>query len=239
MDTSRSPLYYRNSGISPRKSPTAENVQKRRQDIEKSERAAYWALFNTSVATLLYYDLYYVRALEDFTIGLIYLEWIVCGLFATSAFYDFCIHFWPHTFMKPIIITPQDKRLLGIKEEEFGFKVVEQAQPVKEQVYDSLPAFEIHHSFEEDEKIVTPSKRNSFSPDTSLNISRRSKVVDKESLVEYLKNCQILEEQGLDNNYDMKSHHSMFTTPNQQSPYRTQFNQSYHSNSSSFLHSSF
>lgn len=59
MDTSRSPtsLYYRTKGVSPKKSPTTESVQKRRRDIERSEKAAYWALFNTSVALLLYYDL--------------------------------------------------------------------------------------------------------------------------------------------------------------------------------------
>lgn len=201
MDSNRSPspLYHRNRGISPKKSPTALNVQKRRQDIEKSERAAYWALFNTSIAVMLYYDLCYLKVLESISILLIYFEWPVCVLFTASACYDFCVHFWPHTFMKPIIVTPHDKRLLGIKEDEFGFKVEEQTPTKIEPIYDRLPPFEIHHSFEEEDRIVTPSKRSSYSPDTSLNLSRRSRVVDKESLVEYLKNCQILEDHGLEN----------------------------------------
>lgn len=210
MDASRtsSNIYYRGAGITPKNSPTAENVQKRRLDIEKSERAAYWALFNTSVAILLYYDLCYLKVLEDISALLTYLEWLVCALFTTSACYDFYIHFWPHTFMRPIIVSPYDKRLLGIQEDEFGFRV-EQPQQVKmEQTYDSFPPFEIHNSFEEDDKIVTPPKKLSQSlNDTSLNTSKRSKVVDKESLIEYLKNCQILEDHGLDTPHDFSKHH--------------------------------
>lgn len=54
--------------------------------------------------------------------------------------------------MKPIIVNPIEKRLLGIQEDEFGFKI-EQATPVKyEPIYDNLPPFEIHHSFEADER---------------------------------------------------------------------------------------
>lgn len=202
MDTSSS-IYYRGRGVTPKKSPTAESVQKRRRDIEKSERAAYWALFNTSVAILLYYDLCYLQVLGEISI-FIYLEWLICALFIMSACYDFIIHFWPHTFMKPIVVTPHDKKLLGIQEDEFGFKV-EEPTPVKfEPIYDSLPPFEIHYSFEEDEKVVTSPKKHSHSPDTSINTSRRSKVVDKESLIEYLKNCQILEDRGVDNLCELK-----------------------------------
>lgn len=59
MDTSRSPstLYYRPLRVTPKKSPTTESVQKRRKYLEKSEEAAYWALFNTFIALILYYDL--------------------------------------------------------------------------------------------------------------------------------------------------------------------------------------
>lgn len=122
------------------------------------------------------------------------IEWLVCAIFTTSACYDFLLHFWPHTFMKPIIVSPTDKRLLGIQEDEFGFQVEEQA-PIKfEPIYDNLPPFEIHYSFEEDEKVVAPQKKQ-HSPDSSMNTSRRSKIVDKESLVEYLKNCQLYEDQ--------------------------------------------
>ena len=106
--------------------------------------------------------------------------------------------------MKPIVITPDDKRLLGIQEDEFGFRV-EEPTPVKfEPIYDNLPPYEIHYSFEEDEKIVTPPKKHSQSFDTSINTSRRSKVVDKESLIEYLKNCQILEDRGIDSPCELK-----------------------------------
>lgn len=209
MDASRTPtsLYYRTRGVTPNKSPTAENVQRRRRDIERSEKAAYWALFNTSVALLLYYDLCYIQVLEEFSILLIYFEWLICTLFTTSALYDFLVHFWPHTFMKPIVVTPHDKRLLGIQEDELGFKVEEPA-PVKfEPVHDNLPPYEIHYSFEEEEKVVTPSKKQNQSMDTSINTSRRSKVVDKESLIEYLKNCQILEDRCMDNSCDLKQNY--------------------------------
>lgn len=216
MDASRSPnsLYYRGRGITPKNSPTAEHVQKRRLDIEKSERAAYWALFNTSVAMLLYYDLCYLRVFEDLSVVLLYFEWLVCGLFTMSACYDFIIHFWPHTFMRPIPVTPHDKRLFGIQEDEFGFKIEETIVPKVEPTYDSFPPFEIHHSFEEDNKVVTPPKKLSQSPDTSLNTSRRSRVVDKEALVEYLKNCQILEDQVYDSPNEFKLHQSYKTFHN-------------------------
>lgn len=209
MDANRSPspMYYRSRGVTPKNSPTAEHVLKRRLDIEKSERAAYWALFNTSVGTLLYYDLCYLKVFENISIVLVYLEWLVCGLFITSACYDFYIHFWPHTFMRPIAVSPYDKKLLGIQEDEFGFKIEEPTITKTEPTYDSFPPFEIHHSFEEDEKVATPLKKLSQSPDTSLNTSRRSKVVDKESLVEYLKNCQILEDQGFDSPIELKPPH--------------------------------
>lgn len=210
MDAHRSPqsLYYRSRGVTPKSSPIAQNVQKRRLYIEKSERAAYWALFNTSVATLLYYDLCYLKALEDISNILVYLEWLVCALFTVSACYDFIIHFWSHTFMRPISVTPHDKRLLGIQEDEFGFRIEEPIVTKPEPIYDSIPPFEIHHSFEEDDKVVTPPKKLSQSPDTSLNTSRRSKIVDKEALVEYLKNCQILEDQAYDNPNDFKHQQS-------------------------------
>lgn len=210
MDVTRSPnsLCYRSRGVTPKNSPTAENVQRRRLDIEKSEFAAYWALFNTSVALLLYYDLCYLRILESIAYGLTYLEWVICGSFTISACYDFMIHFWPHTLMRPISVTPYDKKLFGIKEDEFGFKIEEPVQTKIEPTHESFPPFEIHHSFEEDDKIVTPPKKLSQSPDTSLNASKRSKIVDKEALVEYLKNCQILEDQPYDNHNEFKHQQS-------------------------------
>lgn len=58
--------------------------------------------------------------------------------------------------MKPIVVNPIEQRLLGIQEDEFGFKV-EPSTPVKnEPIYDNLPPFEIHYSFEEDDKVVKP-----------------------------------------------------------------------------------
>jgi hypothetical protein len=156
MDTSD---LIRSTGVTPKKSPTAENVQRRRLDIKKSEMAAYWALFNTSVAMLLYYDLCYLRVLQDISVILIYIEWVVCSLFTASACYDFYIHFWPHTFMRTIVVSPHDKRLLGIQEDEFGFKVEEPREVKQELTFNSFPPFEIHNSFEEDEKVVTPPKR--------------------------------------------------------------------------------
>lgn len=156
MDTSKnsSSLIYRGGGLTPKKSPIIESVQKRRRDIENSERAAYWAIFNTSMALLLYYDLFYIQHLQSISLFLAYLECIFCLIFTASAFYDFVIHFWPHTVMKPIVVNPLERRLLGIREDEFGFKV-EESKPVKlEPIYDNLPPFEIHPSFEEvDEKL--------------------------------------------------------------------------------------
>lgn len=146
-------------GVTPKKNTTADDVQRRRLDIAKSEIAAYWALFNTSVAILLYYDLCCLRVLEDISILLIYLEWIVCSLFTASACYDFYIHFWPHTFMRPIVVSPHDKKLLGIQEDEFGFRLADPPQVKQELTYDSFPPFEINHSFVEDESVVTPPRQ--------------------------------------------------------------------------------
>lgn len=96
--------------------------------------------------------------------------------------------------MKPLQISSLEKRLNGIQEDEFGFEVKE-PKPVKpEQHFENLPPYEIHYSFEEEEKIVTPQKKQ-HSPDSSINTSRRSRIVDKESLVEYLKNCRIIEDE--------------------------------------------
>lgn len=163
------------SGVTPKKSPAAENVQRRRLDIQNSDLAAYWALFNTAVAMLLYYDLCYLRVLEDLSILLIYIEWIVCSLFTASACYDYYIHFWPHTFMRPIVLSPTDKELLGIQDDEMGFKISEPQQVKQELTYDSFPPFEIHHSFEEDDKIVTPPKRvYSFLRMSQINSRNRS-----------------------------------------------------------------
>lgn len=209
MDTSRSPssLYYRTSRVTPKKSPTTESVQKRRRDLENSEKAAFWALFNTSVALLLYYDLCYIKVLSDVSILLTYLEWLFCVLFTTSACYDFIIHFWPHIFMKPIVVSPIEKKLLGIQEDEFGFRIEESPAVRVEPIFDNLPPFEIHYSFEEDEKVITPPKKQN-SPDSSINTSRRSKIIDKESLVEYLKNCQILEDEMAElREADLKHNH--------------------------------
>lgn len=109
--------------------------------------------------------------------------------------------------MSPIVVSPIEKRLLGIQEDEFGFRV-EESPPVKfEPIYDNLPPFEIHYSFEGEEKVVTPQKKQ-HSPDSSINTSRRSKVIDKESLVEYLKNCQLFEDEMAElREADMKHNH--------------------------------
>lgn len=62
--------------------------------------------------------------------------------------------------MKPIVVSPIERKLLGIQEDEFGFEV-EDLKPVKQEpIYDDLPPFEIHYSFEEDEKVVTPQKKS-------------------------------------------------------------------------------
>lgn len=158
MDTSDLML----RGVTPKKSPAAKLVLTRRLDIEKSELAAYWALFNTSVAILLYYDLCYLKVLKDISILLVYLEWVICSLFTASACYDFYIHFWPHTLMRPIVVSEHDKRLLGIQEGEFGFKITEAPRVKPEITHDSFPPFEIQNVSDEDLKIVdAPRKERS------------------------------------------------------------------------------
>lgn len=122
MDSSRSPssLYYRPVRVTPKKSPTTESVQRRRRDLDRSERAAYWALLNTAFALLLYYDLCYLKILSGLSILVNFIEWVGCAIFTTSACYDYMVHFWPQTFMKPIVVSPIEKRLLGIHEDEVG-----------------------------------------------------------------------------------------------------------------------
>lgn len=191
MDTSKnsSSLLYRGgaSRLTPKKSPIIESVQKRRRVIENSERAAYWAIFNTSIALLLYYDLFYIRYLQSISSILAHFECIICLVFTASACYDFVIHFWPHTFMKPIIVNPLEKRLLGIREDEFGFKV-EESKPVKlEPIYDNLPPFEIHPSFEEtDEKIPsilqTSLQNMSLNNSTTMNNSQQNNSIRNRTL---------------------------------------------------------
>lgn len=136
-----------------------EAVQKRRREVVRSEKAAYWALFNTSIALISYYDLCYLKVLSDISVYLTVFEWLLCALFTTTACYDFIIHFWAHTVMRPIVISPSEKRLLGIHDDEFGFKIQESPPVNKEPIYDNLPPYEIHYSFEEDEKVVQPSER--------------------------------------------------------------------------------
>lgn len=165
MDTT--PRY----GISPKKSPSTERIQNRRRHREKSERAAYWAIFNTSVALLLYYDLCYIHVLGGL---LVHLEWLICAIFTVSACYDFIIHFWSYTFMKPIVVSPAEKRLLGITEEELGFKIEDPPVPKSEPVFDSLPPFEIQHSFyEEDDNHLSQSNVSQTSL-SQFELSRRS-----------------------------------------------------------------
>lgn len=96
--------------------------------------------------------------------------------------------------MRPIVISPAEKKLEGIREDELGFKVEETPPPKFEPVPDTLPPFEINYSFEESELVLTPQKKQ-HSPDTSLNTSRVSKCVDKESLAEYLKKCQLIDDE--------------------------------------------
>lgn len=155
MDTSRSSssLYYRPSGITPKKSPSTENVQKRRKAIEKSEKAAYWALFNTSIALLLYCELCYFQAFDNTTI--MFIEWTLCVIFAVSACYDYFIHFSPH-FAKPVKVSSAESRLLGIRDDELGFEIEEPISPEIELI-DDLPPFEIQ--FMEEERVVTPPKK--------------------------------------------------------------------------------
>lgn len=145
------------NSITPKKSPTIQNVQRRRLDIRKSEQAAYWALLNTSISTFLYYDLCYFKIIQFPTEikllagALFYLEWAACILFMTSALYDFVLHFWPHTFMKPIMVSPAHKRLLLIQDDELGFEI-ERATPLRlEPAQDPAPPFEIQYSFQEDD----------------------------------------------------------------------------------------
>lgn len=135
--------------VTPKKSPTTENVIRRRKDLEKSERAAYWALLNTCFASILYYDLYYLNFLCDQSVFINILEWTACSIFTISACYDYIVHFWSQLFMKPILINPVERRLLGIQDDEVGFQV-EDTKPRKyEPIYDDLPPFEIQHSFED------------------------------------------------------------------------------------------
>lgn len=159
------------SGVSPKKSPSTESVLKRRHDIKKSEQSAYWAIFNTSIASLLYYDLI---CLQTFG-GWAYIEWAACAMFTASACYDFIVHFWPYTFMKPILVSPAEKKLLGIKEEEFGFKVEEAVIPKFEPQPDNLIPFEIQQLNREEEKVVTPtssrSRPNTWQSQRSANQS--------------------------------------------------------------------
>lgn len=202
-------------GISPKRSPSTERVLKRRRDIEKSESAAYWAIGNTLGASFLYYDLCYIQLLADISILLVYLEWLACFMLISSALYDLLIHFWSHTFMKPIVVSPAERKLLGIHEDEFGFRVEETPKQKFEPVFDNLPPFEIQNLYEEEKKVVTPQRANYsssslHSPDNSMNASRRSKVTDKESLVEYLKKVQIFEDEMAElREAEMKHNHSL------------------------------
>lgn len=219
MDISRTSTYSiprtsssTTNGISPRKSKVTESVQQRRRDIEKSEKAAYWAILNAILATILYYDLCYIQIFINIGNFFIYFEWFICAIFTTNAFYDIIIHLWAYTFMQPIILNNTERRLLGIKEDEFGFKIqdninddheqssnqhstnhlgqsYQQPQPYREAAL-SGSSGSILHLYDEGERIVTQQRTNLSSQDNSINNSRRSRITDKETLAEYLKEVQ-------------------------------------------------
>lgn len=96
MDTSRLSNYSPRPsiGISPQKSKQFDISLKRCQNNERSDKAAYWAIFNSIIASILYYDLCYIQLLNELSSLLIYLEWLICAIFTLSAFYDIVIHFW-------------------------------------------------------------------------------------------------------------------------------------------------
>lgn len=96
MDTSRISTYStrQHVGISPQKSREFDISLRKNHDNGKSEKAAYWAIFNTIIASVLYYDLCYIQLLDNISNLLIYVEWLICAIFTLSACYDIMIHIW-------------------------------------------------------------------------------------------------------------------------------------------------
>lgn len=96
MDTSRISNYSvrQHVGISPQKSKEFDISLRRNHDNGRSEQAAYWAIFNTIIASILYYDLCYIQLLDNVSNLLIYVEWLICAVFTLSACYDIMIHIW-------------------------------------------------------------------------------------------------------------------------------------------------
>lgn len=48
------------------------------------------------------------------------------------------------------MINSMEKKLLGIKEDEFGFRVEDKVVPKPDPVFESFPTYKVHYSYEED-----------------------------------------------------------------------------------------
>ncbi|RWS27596.1 transmembrane protein 209-like protein, partial [Leptotrombidium deliense] len=101
-------------------------VMERKQKIYDSRNAFLWGLINLFFALLFTMDIcngFMFNYFTSYSIVLLVklIESVVTLIFTLNAVYDFALYSWPYCWMKPIEVTPEQKKLFAIKDNELGF----------------------------------------------------------------------------------------------------------------------
>ncbi|XP_064632770.1 transmembrane protein 209-like [Lineus longissimus] len=120
------------SNLGPRASPVLDRTFRRRTLYAQSRSALWWAAINILLAILAYLEVFFQRATTHFHLShpvFWYTACVLAAIFTLNIIVDLLRYLAPVLISSPIEVSAKQKKLLGIKDVDIGFKTLTSASP--------------------------------------------------------------------------------------------------------------
>ncbi|XP_043791174.1 transmembrane protein 209 [Apis laboriosa] len=99
--------------------PQVEQTLNIKQAQNKARNSITWFFVNSSLLGILVFDILYGGAAYK---PFCWAEWCLASIFALNALYHITRYAWSNFFLQPILLSPKQRRLLGVSENDPFFK---------------------------------------------------------------------------------------------------------------------
>lgn len=99
--------------------PQVEQTLNIKQAQNKARNSITWFFVNSSLLGILVFDILYGGAAYK---PFCWAEWCLASIFALNALYHITRYAWSNFSLRPILLSPKQRRLLGVSEDDPFFK---------------------------------------------------------------------------------------------------------------------
>ncbi|XP_069681862.1 transmembrane protein 209 isoform X2 [Periplaneta americana] len=101
--------------------PVLDRTLQVTQETHKTRHSLMWGCVNAILLAVVLYDVIYTCPM--YTATMIYVEWVIALVLALNMAYHFGLYLRRSFYLEPVILTPNQKKLMGISDSDPHFKV--------------------------------------------------------------------------------------------------------------------